>query len=609
MTDLTRRSVLGTLGAGAALATSPAFAKPQPLSAADAATEASLASVAEALLTEYPESATVLGIDTGKRRGLKSALTDRSLGGVRRHQAAAATRLAKLKAIEPTRLSPATATDLSVARYAHEVAVEGAHFPYGDIAILNNNVSFRNTPYVVTQNVGAWYEVPDFLDSNHKVETAADAEAYLARLSRFANALDGETQRLRHDGGLGVIAPDFILDEALTAIRGTRKNPRSLVTSLTRRTAKIPGDWGSRAEAIVRATIVPALDRQIAELAYQRAHASNAAGVWHVPDGEAYYAWALKASTTTAMSPDEVHRLGLHLIETLVAQMDAILRRQGMTRGSVSERIIALNKDPRYLFADSDAGRADLLSYLNGRVADMRQRLPRAFNTLVPGRLIINRVPVEIEAGAPGGYAGAGTMDGSVPGQYYINLRDMSALPKWTLPTLTYHEGIPGHVWQGEYTYKLPLIRTLLSFNAYSEGWALYAEQMGDELGAYSGDELGRLGYLQSIAYRACRLVVDTGLHAKRWTRDQAIRWFVETNGSPESDIRSEIDRYCSWPGQACGYEIGHQRIVQLRARAQARLGSRYNLRSFNDAVVLGGNVPLDVLTQTVDGYIARSKA
>ncbi|GAC1583021.1 MAG: hypothetical protein NVS3B5_17520 [Sphingomicrobium sp.] len=451
--------------------------------------------------------------------------------------------------------------------------------------------------------------MPDFLASNHKVETAADAEAYLARLSRFANALDGETQRLRHDGELGVIAPDFILDEALTAIRGTRKEPRSLVTSLTKRTAKIPGNWGPRAEAIVRSTIVPALDRQIAELAYQRAHASNAAGVWHIPDGEAYYAWALKASTTTTMSPDEVHRLGLHLIETLVAQMDAILHRQGMTRGSVSERIIALNKDPRYLFADSDTGRADLLAYLNSRVADMRQRLPRAFNTLVPGRLIIKRVPVEIEAGAPGGYAAAGTMDGSVPGQYYINLRDMSALPKWTLPTLTYHEGIPGHIWQGEYTYKLPLLRTLLSFNAYSEGWALYAEQMGDELGAYADDELGRLGYLQSIAYRACRLVVDTGLHAKRWTRDQAIRWFVETNGSAESDIRSEIDRYCSWPGQACGYEIGHQRIVQLRARAQATLGSRYNLRSFNDAVVLGGNVPLDVLAETVDTYIARSKA
>jgi len=610
MTDLTRRGVLGALGTGAALATSPALVKAAAAApTADTRAAGLMAEVAEQLLAEYPESASALGIDKGKRRALKSALTDRSLAGVHRHQAAAAARLARLKAIAPDKLTSATRTDLAVTRYAHEVAVEGGRFPFGDVATLNNNISYRNMPYVVTQNAGAWYEIPDFLDSNHKVENAADAEAYLSRLSLFANALDGETERLRHDGGLGVVPPDFILDEALTAIRGTRKAPGGLVTSLTKRTTKIPGNWGPRAEAIVRSAIVPALDRQIAELARQRVRATSDAGVWHIPDGEHYYAWALKASTTTSMSPDEVHRLGLHLVETLGAQMDAILRRQRMTQGSVGERFTALNKDPRYLFADSDAGRAALLGYVNGRVADMRQRLPRAFNTLVPGRLIVKRVPVEIEAGAPGGYAGPGTMDGSVPGNYYINLREMGDWPKWTLPTLTYHEGIPGHVWQGEYSFKLPLIRTLLAFNAYSEGWALYSEQLGDELGAYEGDELGRLGYLQSIAFRACRLVVDTGLHAKRWTREQAIRWFVAANGSTKSSVRSEIDRYCAWPGQACGYEIGHQRIVQLRAKAQAALGSRYDLRSFNDAVVLGGNVPLDVLAGTIDAYIARAKA
>ncbi len=238
----------------------------------------------------------------------------------------------------------------------------------------------------------------------------------------------------------------------------------------------------------------------------------------------------------------------------------------------------------------------------------MRTRLPRAFNTLVPAKLIVKRVPPEIEAGAPGGYAAAGTMDGSVPGQYYINLRDTADWPKWSLPTLSYHEGIPGHIWQGEYGYKLPLIRTLLAFNAYSEGWALYSEQLADELGAYEGDPLGRLGYLQSIAFRACRLVVDTGIHAKRWSREDAIRWFGAANGSTEGSVRSEVDRYCSWPGQACGYKVGHSEIVRLRGRAQAVLGAKYDLKAFDDAVVLGGNVPMDMLAKNVDDYVARRR-
>jgi uncharacterized protein (DUF885 family) len=265
----------------------------------------------------------------------------------------------------------------------------------------------------------------------------------------------------------------------------------------------------------------------------------------------------------------------------------------------------ALGRDPKYLFPNTDAGRAQILDFLNGRVADIRRRLPRAFATLVRGNLVIKRVPPEIEAGAPGGYAAAGSIDGSVPGNYYINLRDTSIWPRHALPTLTYHEGIPGHVWQGEYSYKLPLIRSLLAFNAYSEGWALYAEQLGDELGVYEGDPVGRLGYMQSIAFRCCRLVVDTGLHAKRWTRAQAIDWFVKTNGSSPEEVQSEVDRYIAWPGQACGYKVGHSEINRLRAKAQAAMGERYDLRRFDDAVVLGGNVPLTLLERVIDRYIA----
>jgi uncharacterized protein (DUF885 family) len=355
--------------------------------------------------------------------------------------------------------------------------------------------------------------------------------------------------------------------------------------------------------------VAPALDRQIAELERLRARADGRAGVWKLPDGEAYYAWALRAGTTTNMNPDEVHAMGREQLASLQARMDPILRARGLTQGSVGARMTALGKDPKVLFPNNDEGRRQILDYLNGRVADMRTRLPRAFATLVRGNLIIKRVPPAIENGAPDGYAGAGTIDGSVPGNYYINLRDTSIWPRYGLPTLTYHEGIPGHVWQGEYTYKLPLIRSLLAFNAYSEGWALYAEQLGDELGAYDDDPLGRLGYLQSIAFRACRLVVDSGIHAKRWTRAQAIQWFAETNGSTEEEVRNEVDRYCAWPGQACGYKVGHSEINRLRTLAQRQLGPRFDFRTFNDALVTGGNVPLVVLARIIDAYTAARRA
>jgi uncharacterized protein (DUF885 family) len=575
--------------------------------AADAGVNRLLASFAEALLAEYPENAASLGIDKGERAALKSRLTDRSPQGNRRRAATAAARLAQLNAIDEQTLGQAARTDLGVVRTAHELAVAGNRFPYGDVVILNNQWSYRNTPYVVAQNSGAFVEYPDFLDSNHGIASAADAEAYLERLEAYAANLDGETALLRHNASLGVIAPSFLLDKTLTQMRAARAVPVAewgVVASIGKRTSEFPGGWSARALRIAQAKIAPALDRQIAELQRHRARAGESAGVWKLPDGEAYYAWALRAATTSSLTPEEIHQLGLDQLRELNGQMEPLLRAQGLTRGTVGRRMTELGKDPRYLFPNTDAGRGQILAYLNERVADIRRRMPEAFATLVPGNLIIKRVPPEIEAGAPGGYAAAGAIDGSVPGNYYINLRDTSIWPRYALPTLTYHEGIPGHIWQGEYSYKLPLIRSLIAFNAYSEGWALYSEQLADELGVYQGDPVGRLGYLQSMAFRACRLVVDTGLHAKRWARSQAIEWFATTNGSTVEEVQSEVDRYCNWPGQACGYKVGHIEILRQRARAQAELGARYDLRHFDDAVVRGGNVPLDVLARNIGDYI-----
>jgi uncharacterized protein (DUF885 family) len=266
----------------------------------------------------------------------------------------------------------------------------------------------------------------------------------------------------------------------------------------------------------------------------------------------------------------------------------------------------ALGRQALFRFEQSDAGRAKLMAFLHERVADMRTRLPRAFTQMVPGNFEIKRMAPEVEPGAPGAYGGAGTIDGKVPGKFWINLLDLGVHTTYSLPTLTYHESIPGHVWQGEYTFKLPIVRSLLAFNAYSEGWALYAEQLADELGVYEREPIWRLGYLQSIAFRACRLVVDTGLHAKRWTRAQAIEWFARTNGSGLEEVTSEVDRYCAWPGQACGYKVGHSEINRLRDVARAKLGAKYDLRRFDDAIVMAGGVPMTTLARVVESFIAK---
>jgi uncharacterized protein (DUF885 family) len=304
------------------------------------------------------------------------------------------------------------------------------------------------------------------------------------------------------------------------------------------------------------------------------------------------------------MSPDEVHALGQSELERLHAEMDPILKRVGYSKGSVGERMRALAEDPRYRFAEGDKGRAEIMAFIQDRLDWIRAQLPRAFNTLVDPRMEVKRLPPEEEPGAPTAYGGPGSIDGKIPGRFWINLRETSLHSKFSLADLTFHESIPGHIWQGEYTHRMPLARQLLSFSAFSEGWALYAQQLADELGAYASDPVERLGYLQAIAFRACRLVVDTGIHAKRWTREQGVRFFVDVNGSNPLEVASEVDRYCAWPGQACGYKVGHTEINRQRERAKAALGSRFDLKAFDDTVVLGGNVPLDVLAKNVDEYI-----
>lgn len=605
---VSRRDTLQLLAGGAAsIATAGYLGATQSALAAPPATDGAtmLEAIAWRLLEHAPESATSLGVDTDAHAGLRARLEDRSKAG--RDALAATLRedLARLGTLDTSAFDYSTRTSLAVVKSAYSTALDGFALPYGDVAVGG----WRNTPYVVIQNVGAYLDTPKFLDADHPVRDGADAGAYVARLEQLDTQLDGELERMRRATEQGLVPPDFLLDRAIAQMTSTIADARNegggIVHSLVSRTATIPGDWGKQAKAMVASKVVPALERQLGELQRQRGLATGAPGMRERPHGEEFYAWALRASTTTRVSAEEIHQFGLQQLAELHGRMDPILKKLGYSRGSVGERMAVLGRDKRFMFPQGDQGRAEIMSFIRKRIDWIRAQMPRAFRTLVPGNVEVRRLPLSEEPGAPTAYGGAGSKDGTIPGKMWINLRSTDLHRKYDLPTLVHHESIPGHVWQGEYANRLPLIRSILAFNAYSEGWALYGEQLADELGAYDDDPVGRLGYLQSIAFRACRMVVDTGLHAKGWSRDDAVRFFMEKNGNKREEVVNEVDRYCSWPGQACGYKMGHNQINRQRERAKTALGKAYDLRDFDQAVVDGGNVPLDVLESNINAYIA----
>ncbi len=608
--DITRRQTLAGLGAATALAglTGCAQTGTRVLTGSLAAQTpgGALSSIAGTILQFEPERATSLGIDTGPSSALRGKTGDNSRAGKMRFAAALRQRLDQARSYPKESLSPDQMTSFEVVESAFSTALDGFALPYGEVALGG----WRNTPYAVIQNVGSYIDFPRFMATSQPLRAAGDAQFYVDRLEAFPETLQNELEEMQATAALGVVPPDFLLAKAISQMQGTLKDAMqggALVRPLEQAKLTEANEAAQHARRIVVSKVAPALEAQLAELYRQQKLATSAAGMSTRPHGEEYYAWALRASTTTRLSPDEVHQRGLDELAALHARMEPILQDIGYTQGTVGARMTALSQDPRYKFAEGDPGRAQIMSFLKQKIAWIKAQMPRAFNTLVDPNMEIRRIPVNEELGAPGAYGGAGSKDGTIPGRMWINLRTTELHRKYDLADLAFHESIPGHIWQGEYSNSLPLIRSLLAFNAYSEGWALYAEQLADELGAYDDDTVGRLGYLQSIAFRACRMVVDTGLHHKGWSRQEAVNFFVERNGSKPQEVASEVDRYCSWPGQACGYKVGHSEIVRLRALSQTTLGSAYDLKAFNDAVVLGGNAPLDVLAKNIGRYIAHS--
>ncbi len=556
-------------------------------------------------LLDSPQLMTMTGMDTGSHAAARTRLDDRSAAGLLRLKALMQRmkdglgryRLADLH--DTDRLNYQVAADLAAS------TLRGFDFPYGDPGVGGA------VPYVISQMTGSYQSVPGFLAHQHGVATVADAEAYLSRLAAFATVLDQETERARDDYARGATPPDFVLRRSEQQLRGMIAGPAAqseLVANLTgRTTAKgLPGDWERRAAGIVAERVYPALRRQADLQARALPGASHDAGCWRLPDGEAYYRYGVRSFTTTDMSGEDIHRLGLELVARLTKEADAILAARGLTQGSMAQRIAALRKDPAYLYPNTDAGRAAVLKDIDGMIAGMRRRLPDWFNALPQAPVAVQRTPPSVEAGAPGGTYQPPSVDGGRPGLLSMNLRDTAEWPKFDVPTFVYHEVLPGHHLQNALAMEakgLPLLRRMPLFSGYSEGWALYAEQLADEMGVYAGDPLGRLGYLASLLFRAARLVVDSGLHHKRWSREQAIRYMIETLGDAETSVTREVERYCVQPGQACGYMLGHQVWTRCRDRARARLGARFDIKAFHDAGLLTGALPLAVLETHLDGW------
>jgi uncharacterized protein (DUF885 family) len=547
-----------------------------------------------ACLRESPHNATAYGLDVGAHAALRSRWPRRSRDEAGRLADGYAAALASLKAAAVPAGDAERRATLDAAAYSLERAVEGSRFAYGDQTLMAT-IDQENTPYPVNQMIGLAMSGPSLLATQQPLADDHDRQAFVARLAALAPAIDAETRWFRDDGARGVRPPRFILATMLAQLQGVL----SIAPSAARPAAALPTD---AVVALLAREVYPAIARQRDAVAEALPLARDDAGVRGLPDGEAYYAWALGVATSTSHTPREVHALGHERLRELNAAADALLRRQGLTEGGVGARLAALAADPAHRFAADDSGRAAAIAHCTAWLARCRAAMPRWSRLALRAPVEVQRVPVEREAGAAGAYMAPGPLDGSRPAVFYLNLRDPGSWPRWALPTLVAHETLPGHAWQEahevEQARRHP-IRALLRYNGYSEGWALYAERLLDEADFYADDPLARLGYLQAQLLRAARLVVDTGLHAFGWSREQAVRTLAEATGRPLAAVQGEIDRYCVKPGQACGYEIGQIALLRLRDRWLQRPGA--DARDFNDAVLRAGNLPLSVLQRALD--------
>ncbi len=477
---------------------------------------------------------------------------------------------------------------------------------------------FMYHDYPVNQMFGVQNELPKFFAEIHRLDKPKGARYYIKRLSKVGVKFDQVLEGLRIRESKGVIPPRFVIHRVLEEMRGfigveVREN--IMYTAFKEKVEKLDLGEGKKVqlyEAVergIRETVYPAYQRLIDYFEYLEPKATTEDGVWKLPDGEAYYAHRLRSSTTTEMTPDEVHETGLSEVARIQAEMDAILKQLGHTQGSVAERMVALGKEARFLYPNTDEGRAQAMEDYQAMIDHIDQGLDDLFDIRPKAGVKVERVPEFSEKTAPGAYYNPPAMDGSRPGIFYANLRDMNEVVKFDMRTLAYHEAVPGHHFQialAQELKGLPMFRRMVPFTAYVEGWALYSEKLAREHG-FMGDRYSELGCLKAELFRAVRLVVDTGIHQKRWTREEAIAYMEENTGMATSEIVTEVERYIVMPGQACSYKVGMLKVVELREKAMEALGDKFEIKAFHNVVLKNGAMPLSILEQLVDAYIGEA--
>ena len=491
------------------------------------------------------------------------------------------------------------------------------------LAIQQEGDRFRHHNYPLNQLFGLQNDLPTFMATQHPVASVSEAEDYVARLDKFPRKFEQTMEGLKAREAAGIIPPQFVIAKVLDEMQrfvGVPAKQNMLYTTFVEKLAKAPAgavNEGTRTrllaevERAVNESVYPAYRGFIAYYEALQPKATGNHGVWALPDGEAMYAWAVRQHTTTDMTAEQVHALGLSEVARIEGEMDAILRAEGLAEGTIGARVQQIATRPDQLYPDTDEGRAQIIADFQRIIDEVDAGLGDAFNVRPKAEVKVERVPPFREKTAPGAYYNTPAFDGSRPGIFYINLRNTDEVARFGMRTLAYHEAIPGHHFQSTIQQELtgvPMFRKVLPFTAFSEGWALYTERLAWELG-FQQDPLDNLGRLQAEMFRAVRLVVDTGLHAKRWTREQAIAYMLEKTGMPETDVVAEIERYLVNPGQALAYKVGMNKLLELRERAKQQLGGRFVLARFHDFILSGGDMPLMLLERRVDEWIAAEKA
>lgn len=484
---------------------------------------------------------------------------------------------------------------------------------------LLRRAELRYGGYRVNQISGVTVNMPQFLTDTHVIKNEKSVRRYLSRLHEFGRVLRETHARVMDDRANGVIPPDFVIEKALVGMNkfidgGADSSP--LVTTLGPKLDVLEdvdeaaaAAFINEATQLVSSEVIPGYEAIINLFESMLPEATHDAGIWRLPNGEAIYAVNLRSNTTTQYSPEEIHATGLEEVDRIGGEMLDILNSQGVTGDSFAERIRVLMDDPAHQFANTDEGREEMIAYLEAFDQKVMAIAADYFVTIPPQPLEIVRVPEYSQDSSPGGYYNGPALDGSRPGRFYINQKNTTDNPRWTLPTLMIHEGSPGHHFQistSQLIEGVPLLRRLSPFNAFSEGWALYSERIAKtDMGLYDDDPLGDLGRLQAEMFRAVRLVVDTGMHAKRWSREQAIEYMTAKTGMTNEEVTREIERYVVWPGQATAYKTGQLALLEMRKDIEDALGERFSLRDFHEAVLMNGAMPLDILKETMTDWAA----